>query len=814
MRSDVVETRPPQHTDVRTSNVPYQPGYPYPEYNTRQYRTRSARYTSRERQFKFAPAEGWLSLLLLGVAVYSVVFSIVFANWVDFSNVLLFSTAVGLLLGLCVAKIQWFPQTILHLAVVLLGHWLSIWLVSAYAYHISWMLLLANLRSVIGSGFTSSIAANSEMVFLFYLTFLSYFLAYFGVWLIYRAHLPWLVALIYCSIMLVNLNYIEQDLSFLMVIMLAALALLIVRMHLVNQITQWTSEGLFIDRAWMQNITRRFVQIGALFTLIIMLMSLVLPVASQPRSGTNFWNNLDNIWTNITHGQFSLNSPSALLQPYQAPTEFFGDQLSITGNVNLPSGEMFYYTGTPRIQPQYLEGFTYDHFDGHTWISTINESQPYATNAVNPSVDAPGDFVSLATAVTIVNPIAGTKHYLFAPARPVSFNIPVVLYGNGITTAWTQPDPPAKSYKVLSHIPAYNATQLSTVPLPQGNQDFWSGDANMVMLKQYLEVPKDFTPKESQALKQTMGTWIAGSSSVYSAMNKLVSHFTSAPFTYSVSNPPVPTNVDAVSWLLQTHQGYCTYYATAMVVMARMLGVPARIVNGFTQGSLQNNSGNTWVVNGSDAHSWVQVYFPGYGWINFDPTPGYSIPTSSKTQQNLPPVKTTPASKPTPIATAGHSKQQLQPTPISKPGTGKTGKNTATPDMQVRQNLFLLFSLVILLASLVVFAFALFKRYQDHRQVTLITASAVYRRVCRLGALIGMSPKRWQTPYEYYLMLGRRYPQTAASMRRITEMFVRERWAPPQHAPDPSERQALETLWQQLRNTLIRSFFSRRGTTT
>ena len=810
MRSDVVETRPPQHTDVRTSNILYQPDYPYPGFEPRYYRTRPARYTARERQFKFAPAEGWFSLLLLGIAVYSVVFSIVFANWVDFSNILLFSTAVGLLLGLCVAKIQWFPQAILHLTAVLLGHWLSIWLVSTFAYHISWMTLLANLRSVISGGFTSPVPANSEMVFLFYLTFLSYFLAYFGVWLIYRAHLPWLVALIYCSIMLVNLNYIKQDLSYLVVIMLAALSLLIVRMHLVNQITQWTSEGLFIDRAWVKNITRRFVQIGALFTLIILLVSLILPMASEPNSGAKFWNNLNNIWTNITHGQFTLNSPGALLQPYQAPTEFFGDQLSITGNVNLPSGEMFsYYTSSPRVQPQYLEGFTYDHFDGHTWISTINDSQSYKANALNPSLDAPGNFDSLVTTVTIENPIAGTKHYLFAPAQPFSFNVPVVLYGNGVTTAWTQPGPPATRYRVLSHIPAYSASQLSTVPLPQDNQVFWSSDANMAMLNQYLQKPNDLTPKEQEALQQTVRTWIAGSSNAYSAMNKLVSHFTSPPFIYSVSNPPVPSNVDAVSWLLQTHQGYCTYYATAMVIMARLLHIPARIVNGFTQGRLQNNGSNTWIVYGSDAHSWVQVYFPRYGWINFDPTPGYPIPTASTTQQNSPPVKKAPALKPTPIATMGRTKQQPQSTSISIPGTGKTGINIVTTNAQVPENLFLLFSLVILFTSLVVFGFALLKRYQDYRQFTLITATAVYRRVCRLGALIGISPKRWQTPYEYYLMLGRRYPLAAAPMRRITDLFVRERWAHPQHAPDPSERQALEKLWQQLRNTLIRSFFSR-----
>ena len=85
----------------------------------------------------------------------------------------------------------------------------------------------------------------------------------------------------------------------------------------------------------------------------------------------------------------------------------------------------------------------------------------------------------------------------------------------------------------------------------------------------------------------------------------------------------------------------------------------------------------------------------------------------------------------------------------------------------------------------------------------------VYRRVCRLGFMIGMPPQRWQTPYEYYRMLGRRYPQTAAPMRRITELFVRERWAPSQLSADPGEGPALEDLWHQLRNTLIRSFFAR-----
>jgi hypothetical protein len=804
MRSSVVETRPPGHSETRSSNTLPQPVIRSPYTDPRFQRVQPASRKSTEQHLSLVPGEGWFALLLLTIAVYCVVFSIISANWVSNSYILLLSTAVGLLLGLCIAKIQRFPQAILHLAAVLVGHWFSIWLTSVFAFHIPWLLLLENLRSVIIGGFTAAPSANSEMVFLFYLTFLSFFLGYFGAWLIYRARLPWLVALVYCAIMLVNLNYIKQDLSLVVVIMLGALILLIARIQLVNQLAQWTHEGLYTDRVWLQNITRQFVQVGAFFTLLILLISWILPILAQPVSGSNLWNNLDNAWANITHGQLSLTSPGTLFQPYQPSTDFFGDQLTISGSVNLPTGDVLSYT-TTSSQPQYLAGFTYDNFDGHTWTSSTNGSQQFGANAPLHPVDAPGNFNQVTTSVTIVNPPGGTKHYLFAPAQPVSFDVPTTLYGNGITTAWTQQDHPAKGYRVISHISAPEG-KLSNVPLPQDNQHVWLNDPNMSMLNLYLQKPKDLTSSEQQTLQQTLHLWTNGSSNVYSAMNNLVSHLSSSPFTYSLTNPPVPPDVDAVAWLLKTHQGYCTYYATAMTIMARMMGIPARIVNGFTWGHKQ---GNKWVVNGDDAHSWVQVYFPGYGWITFDPTPGVSGTNGPTAQPSPSPVKNQPPTRPTPIATAGHQKPGSKPTPA--PGSTGTGTNTTSPSAIARQNLFLALSLVTLLGSVVIFCFALLFRYKGYKLSASVTASTIFRRVCRLGTLIGSPPQRWQTPYEYYRMLGRRFPQAAAPLRRVTELFVRERWAAPHQVPGPAEEQSLEKLWPHLRNTLIRSFLSRRS---
>ena len=111
-----------------------------------------------------------------------------------------------------------FPQAILHLGACLIGHWLSIWLTSAIAFHIPWTLVLGDLRVAFTGQFASLGGSASEVVFFFYLSFLCFFLGYFGSWLIYRAHLPWLVVLVYVSIMLVNLNYVKYDASYLVII--------------------------------------------------------------------------------------------------------------------------------------------------------------------------------------------------------------------------------------------------------------------------------------------------------------------------------------------------------------------------------------------------------------------------------------------------------------------------------------------------------------------------------------------------------------------------------------------------------------------
>jgi hypothetical protein len=85
--------------------------------------------------------------------------------------------------------------------------------------------------------------------------------------------------------------------------------------------------------------------------------------------------------------------------------------------------------------------------------------------------------------------------------------------------------------------------------------------------------------------------------------------------------PSTPPNDPVGNFLFERKRGHCEYFASAMTVMLRTLGIPARLITGFRGGEF-NDITNNYIIRARDAHTWVEAYFPGPGWISFDPTPG------------------------------------------------------------------------------------------------------------------------------------------------------------------------------------------------
>ena len=92
-------------------------------------------------------------------------------------------------------------------------------------------------------------------------------------------------------------------------------------------------------------------------------------------------------------------------------------------------------------------------------------------------------------------------------------------------------------------------------------------------------------------------------------------------FTYDETPPEAPFGEPPLVAFLKDKRGYCQHYAGAMALMLRFVGVPARVAAGFTSGRWDPNR-HEWTVTDHNAHTWVEVFFPGRGWLAFDPTPG------------------------------------------------------------------------------------------------------------------------------------------------------------------------------------------------
>ncbi len=131
----------------------------------------------------------------------------------------------------------------------------------------------------------------------------------------------------------------------------------------------------------------------------------------------------------------------------------------------------------------------------------------------------------------------------------------------------------------------------------------------------YLRLPPKLDPRVGDLARQVS----ASGANTYDRA-QAVQDYLRDNFGYSLDPPGIEPGDPVGSFLFKSKKGYCEYFAAAMVVMLRTLGIPARLVNGFQTGTY-NRLGKDFVVRARDAHSWVEVYFPRYGWIPFDPTP-------------------------------------------------------------------------------------------------------------------------------------------------------------------------------------------------
>ncbi len=138
----------------------------------------------------------------------------------------------------------------------------------------------------------------------------------------------------------------------------------------------------------------------------------------------------------------------------------------------------------------------------------------------------------------------------------------------------------------------------------------------------YLQIPRNFDRRVA-----TLSAEITRNSKSVIESARLIEAHLRSKYSYSLNLRRSDESLDPiVDFLLNVRSGHCEYFASSMTLMLRTQGIPARIVNGFQTGEFTNIS-EFYTVRQSDAHSWVEIYFPDYGWLPFDPTPAAGLST-------------------------------------------------------------------------------------------------------------------------------------------------------------------------------------------
>jgi transglutaminase-like putative cysteine protease len=418
-------------------------------------------------------------------------------------------------------------------------------------------------------------------------------------------------------------------------------------------------------------------------------------------------------------------------------------------------------TEPTQITPHYWRSLTYDIYTGQGWTTSATDPLTYKAGEAARSAAGPGRRLAQ-QAVELIDPPAGL---LYAAGELVGAD-------PAYTVHWRSEDDAlaatidSSTYRADSLIPAVSAAELRAAGVDYPG---W-------IRSRYLALPPEL-PARVQRLAHQLA---APAASPYDQAKAIEAYLRSFPYSLAVAEPPPERDV-VDYFLFDLQQGYCDYYATAMVVLARAAGLPARLAVGYIGGRYQADSGR-YLVSKAEAHSWPEIYFPEYGWINFEPTggrPALERPAEAESHPSAPPL------------------------------AGEASKETGNPGGLIWPALLVGVGLV-LLAGL---GGRAWDNWRLRRAAPAATIAMLYQRLYRHGPRLAVSPQPADTPYEFAAALNRRLTELAAASRwpeflaagaaeidYLARLYVRACFSA--HPPDRAGQARAIHAWRRLRQRL------------
>ena len=790
---------------------------------------------------RLRPTDGWMALLFLIANLCVVVMAVERADWAPTPNL------VGLLmLGMLTAfvfyrmSVWWWLAILPGLA---LGGLTVVWQMSIFTIDGEPLggaaVLWERLVLWVEAADTGSINID-KVPFSFGLTTAAWLTGYLGAWMYLRHRNFWGVFVLGGLGLLSNLTFLPPHTNLHLALYVFTALLVVARVQAVRRQGNWDRRGIQYDEGLRSLTLSDSFFIG----VAVIIVAFLLPVGGNWKPATNAY---ESMRQPLIGYEDDFNRLFAGLPARRAiGFRVWDDVMAFQGTIN-PATTQVLQVDSPA--PLYWKARTYGTYTSKGWISEDTEYVPIgelpataphaaadnrvevgytvlplyssrvlfaggSVSAVDRDAEAEVATVHDPTSDTILvsgAPNEGVRFLLESIQRDEEDRVPSARQRiNGLPLpSWvnvTVDDGAPKSAPDVLSIRArdgvfpahesYNVTTWVSTASPE--QLRAAGEEYPLhVFTRYTQLTRDM-PERVKELAESI---TAGAETPYDKALAVEAYLKTLPYSLEMSPPPY--DADGVDhFLFDQGQGYSEYFSSAMAVMLRSVGVPARVAAGYTTGDPLGEI-PAFAVADSHSHGWVEVYFPGYDWIPFEPTPGSELPVV--------------------MVPGGAIGADLDGTsfggldfdcidefdlecgvPLEPlPGEGTSGAGLGD-DAGLPAWAWVLVALGALAATGLALRWA-HRRYLSEASEPDI----VYRRLRELAAFGGLTGSRPRTPYQFAQVLSRRLPAYRESLDVIAESYVRARYGA--KTQSTNDGGALADAWLSVRYPLLRLSLLRRA---
>lgn len=748
-------------------------------------------------------------LLTLGIVLAMLAMvagSIIVAGWLPGLGVILWAVVLSVIAGAALAYSN-FPSWTAHLTSLVYGAFVSIVIGITSQPDImrinDWRektLLLVDKVITFLQEAASNGTSREDVIFVLILSGLFWLLGYSAAWYSIRTRRIWHVILPAGVTLFSNVYYYTGTAAmapFLMGYLVCAVTLLVLS-HLAEREAGWMAARIKFTRTartWA-------VAAGVAIALFASLVGWRVSEATTSAAGRDLLSQLiqpyDELLARWNRLFANLNNN------VERNVDSYAQSVTLSGPRNLGQEPVMDVSAPPARH--YWRATSYDNYDGLTWRNTIET----VTNAQANDTSLPLNGYAGRVPVQADFTLYRGSDSVYAPSLPLRANISsqatFEMAGDNRVdlTQLKLPVPllPGNRYSALGSMSVANVAELRST---QDDYPAW-------VRERYLQAPADVPARVKQ-----LALDITADAATPFDKAAAIETWLRDNIAYDEKLEAPPPGVEASNYILfDVKRAYCNYYATAMVTMLRSLGVPARVAVGYAQGEpvIDFNMPDKAVyhVKASDSHMWVEVFFPEWGWVEFEPTAG-----QPPIDRFLPEANVTP----TPIPTTA------PPTPTPQPEATLPAEATSTPEPSAPQpqdqqanppadsanpladawNWFIHSPLPWLMALLAIIGIAIMtlRHIETAGLNKLPGIERAYALISRYAGWLGVD-KRHHTPYEQASELAQRAPNAQTPVQQITDLYVQKRFAASKAAPSDADA---ENAWQQARQWLRRALLRR-----